>query len=350
MSMTGSKGAIQVYAVSPYFQITSIVLVVFSLAAMFMYSEYFVKIKDGYEEVLPLTPQRALEFGGRPAEVQVGMAIRDFPFFDMSKGAFSIDVSVYFLFDPRLVSVDRIGDFLFKRAELLFRKDPVIKIIDEKLFVQYDLRLKFDVSLDYQDFPFDGHRINFVLYHPRLSPGEVVYTAVRNDFFINPDIETPGWSLIDRRVSTGYEEERLVVEAGAAAASFHPSAVFSLDFDRVGARHIMTIFVPLLLIFFVALLSLSLDPLSGTRSTMLSLAAASITALITYRFVIESMSPAVGYLLIVDYIFLVFLMFCCLVFLVTIFGARISARYKSFIAGLLQLAVVLTFAYFFFWV
>ncbi len=344
-----SKEAANYYVVSPLFQIASIFLVILALGGMFIYSERFVKIKDQYEEVLPLTPQRALDFGGRPAEVQIGFAIRDFPFFDMAKGVFSIDVSTYFLFDPRLVSVDRIGDFLFKRAAIIFRKDPIIKIVDEKLFVQYDLRLKFDVSLDYQDFPFDGHRINFVLYHPRLSPGEVFYTAVRNDFFINSAIETPGWAIIDRRVSTGYEEERLVAQSGSSAASFHPSAVFSVDFDRVGARHIMTMFIPLLLIFFVALLTLSLDPLSGTRSTMLSLAAASITALITYRFVIENMSPAVGYLLIVDYIFLVFLLLCCLVFFVTIFGARISAWYKSLIAAFLQAFVVATFAYFFFW-
>lgn len=351
MNSIETKQSGERYAVSPILQVGLILFVVSAFASMFFYSGYFVKIKDPYQEVLSLTPKRILEFGGRPADLNVGLTIRDFPFFDMPNGEFSVDISTYFMFDPRVISVDRIGDFLFKRAIIISKSEPIIKLVEEKLFVQYDLRLKFDLSLNYQDFPFDGHRLNFVLYHPRLTPGEVSYTAMRNDFVVNKTIEIPGWSIVDRRVSTGYQEERLFTkQGGAAAITYYPSAVFSLDFDRVGSRNIMTIFIPLLLIFFVALLSLSLNPLEGERSTMLSLSAASITALITYRFVIENMSPSVGYLLIVDYIFLVFLLLCCLVFLVTIFGARLSSFYKSLVVIILQALVVVTFGYFFFWI
>ncbi len=339
------------YTVTAHFQIISMILVILSFAGMFIYSKKFVRIKDPYENILPLTPQKRLDFGGRPAELQLGFLLRGFPFFDMTKGTFSVNVALYFVFDPRLMSVDRVSEFFFKRGVILSKSDPVIKISGNKLFVQYELRLKFDVSLNYEDFPFDGHRVNFVVYHPNISPGEVYYTAVRNDFLINRNIEIPGWNIVDRRVVTGFEEERLViVDRANPIVSYHPSAVFTVDFDRLGARQIMTIFIPLLLIFFISLLSFSLNPFSGARTTMLSLAAASITALISYRFVIENMSPSVGYLLIVDRMFLVFLILCGMVFLVTIFGARITRFYKSLIAAGLQSIVVAAFGYFFFWI
>ncbi len=328
--------------VSPAFLLGGMGIMVFVLSILFYQASTVVKIRDIYAPVQTLTPKKLAYFGGTPADVTVGMFVRDFPQFDAVRGTFAIDATIWFSFDPRLVSIERMGDFTFERAEILKRSEPYVRVSGNTVFVRYDMRMRFNMSFDYQDFPFDGHRLNFTLVHYFLSPAEVTFNSSRVNLVMSSDINIPGWRTIDRRVATGYSEERLETQDGGQEA-FYPRVVFSIDFERIGTRHIISIFIPLLLVFFIALFTFSFDPVGKTSGQAVTLSATSITALIAYRFVIENMSPPVGYFMASDYIFLIFLISCCVIFFVNIFGVYVSSLSKAVMAVGLEIVILATF-------
>ena len=330
------------YTISPVVQLAGILTTSLLIMFFFYQSMGDVPIRDVYAPVTILTPQRLAEFGGLPAEVGVGMFLRAFPRFDPIRGDFIADITLWFLFDPRLISIERISEFAFERAVIVNRSTPYVRVIRNNVLVRYDLRVQQSVPFDYRDFPFDGHRLNLALVNYFLSPSEVIFTSSRGDLVINPDLDILGWQCVERRVTAGFGEERLNIQESRQDSAY-PRVVFAFDFERAGSRHIVSIFVPLLLIFFIALLTFSFDPLSAAMASILSLSATAVTALIAYRFVIENMSPQVGYFMVSDYVFLMFLIACCIIFFINVFGAFVSALYKTVAAVFLHLFIILTF-------
>ena len=134
------------------------------------------RANDPYPSIVSLTPQRIINFGGSPTFVRVGMYIRDFPKFDMVDGRFIADITVWFRFDPRLVSLDRIGKFSFERATVIHKSQPVTRIEGTKLVAQYNMRVDFNTQLNYRNFPLDDHRLNFTLTHYFLSPSDIIFS------------------------------------------------------------------------------------------------------------------------------------------------------------------------------
>lgn len=336
------------HVVSPLFQCIAIFITSVLVWAMLVYGVYSTHIREPYAPVLTLTPQRIAYFGGFPADINVGLYIKDFPVFDMVKGSFVVEASLWFLFDPRLMSIDRIGKFSFEKATLVSKSTPHVRVMGQQIFVQYDIRLQFTIPLNYEAFPFDDHRINFVLMQNFLAPSEANFTALRSNLVLSPDIETSGWRLTDHRVSAGFSAETLNVQADASQEVYHPRVAFTLDFERVGIRHVISIILPLLLLFFIALFTFSIDPTGYNSGNIMSLSSTSITALIAYRFVIESISPQVGYFMFSDYVFLLFLIICCLIFFINAFGVRISVRAEKIIVVFLHVLVVVALVGLFF--
>lgn len=328
--------------VSSPFLLIGMMITTLLILFVFHQSTREIKIRDRYATIVKLTPQRLAYFGGSPAEVKVGMYIRNFPEFNPVQGTFVVDATVWFIFDPRLISVERVGQFSFERSEIVRQSEPSIRIIDNQVFVRYDIRLRSTMEFDYHDFPFDGHRLNFILVNYFVSPAELNFDSARASLVLNEEINLPGWNNIDRRVSSGYAEERLYTQSGEQVA-FYPRVGFSFDFERMGLRHIISIFLPLLLIFFVALFTFAFDARGSMGPQTIALSVTAITALIAYRFVIESMSPHVGYLMASDFIFITFLICCCVIFCANVFASKLPLYVRAVLAVLLQVIAVLAF-------
>lgn len=316
--------------VSMEFQLTCMII---SLGLIFViFSQALLRnpLEKRLSDVQEITPKEQDLINRDPLPLSVGFTIRDFPLFDMKDGSFIVDTSILFMFDPRLITVKRISDFQFQNSEILVKSDPFIKLIGSKLFVRYNVRIKFHFDLLYKRFPFEGHRLLFVLIHPHLTPEEITYVSNRQDFVINSITPIPGWDIVDHNVSVGFSERFVTMMPDEQEFLFRsPSAVFSIDFQRVGVRRIFTIFIPLLLLFLITLSTLSFAPSGPLATTGIGLSAAVISGLIGYRFVIERMSPKVGYLLLSDYIFLIFLVVSCVVFLVNVFSQNVTRKWKN---------------------
>lgn len=315
-----------------------VTIIIFALMTVAALRE--THLREPNVPVLVLTPRQIVEFGGMQPEVSVGLYLRDFQLFDMTHGNFIANITVWFQFDPRLISLDRIEQFTIERAEIMQRSAPLVRVVGEKLIARYDLRIRFTLQLNYASFPFDAHRMNISIVNYALSAHDVIFTSKQQNLVRGPMVSTVEWTVDDSRVVAGFAAEKLV-EGKNEPTTHYPRVVFSLDFDRMSTRSALSIFLPLILIFLISIFSLCLNPkVTGVSNVLITVSA--ITALIAYRFVIENIAPAAGYFMVSDYIFLLFLLACCSAFLINLFGATLSGRAKTLLSVLVHAFICLT--------
>lgn len=258
--------------------------------------------------LLELTPKKFRAWKCEPVEVKAGLQIINFSGFNLVDNEFLADVIVWFEFDPSVVSIDTISKFSFDKGEIKKKSDPITKSIDGRFFAEYEVRVGFSSNVTHKLFPLDDHRIYITLINNVSSPMDMVFDASPSGFTISDAIFIRGWNIISKAVNTGYEEwvfdkyeDRRTIR--------HPKIVFSIDFKRSGNRFVFLILLPVFLIFFIGLFSFGFNPEdSNARSVIMSLSSGSLASLLGYRFVINNMAPpGVGYFMLSDHIFDIFL-------------------------------------------
>lgn len=314
------------------------------LAWMFYRPTADFESTDDYPNLIPMTPQKIISFGGSPSKVDVGMFIRDIPEEDFVRGQFVLDITTWFRFDPTLIPLKQIGKFWFDNAIARYKSKPYTRIEGNKLFASYDMRLSFALKMNYENFPFDDHKLNFSLTNYFLSPSEAIFKSSKSNLIINESAGVAGWKMIEKGIKTGYIEDKMSPH-NKRANKLHPRVIFSMDFARSGVRHIVTILIPLILVFFIAMFTLAFDPYGHNKGNVVTIAIASISAIIAQRFIIETMSPKSGSFMISDKFFLLFLVMCCSIFFINIFARSITSFYKNLIAILLYSIALISTIY-----
>jgi hypothetical protein len=274
---------------------------------------------EEWPEVKPIVPEKIRTWGGEPVVVDVGFYISNWRVFDVVNNDFKVDGVVWFQFDPALLSLETISKFSFAKGELSSKSEPSTKLIDKKMFVEYKIRLHFTSTLNHQFFPLDDHHVYMTLVNTYVSPSELIFKAYESDFVMSKDIHIPGWSLIDRSVRAGYEEDYFS-KFDTRKVIRYPEVVFVLDFKRFGISLILLIFLPFFLIFFVSIFWFGFEP--DKTSNIMSLTTGALASLIAYRFVIQRMSPNVGYFLLSDHIFTFFLALAFMSFILALIWVR----------------------------
>lgn len=288
-----------------------LVFVIFSWTKIFTPNERKVPLKH-------LTAEKIKEFGGDPIKVNVGLYIENFDKFDINNDDFIFSGILTFEFDPSLISLDSLKKSSFDRGEILYISAPTTKLSHERLFARYNVKIKFSGSLDYAWFPFEDHLLQIILEDKMLSPRELVFVTNNSDF-IAPDMGSVGWHQFDRSAEAGYLEAPL--QDGVIQ---YPAAVFAINYGRyTNVRNIFTILLPMMMLFFIALFSLIIDP-SENFTFVLTIPVTVIAGLISFRFVIEAMSPKVGYFMYSDYFFFLFLFLVFTILLFHTFGSSLG--------------------------
>jgi len=327
------------YKGSALFQI--ILLGLFSIALIWVLSipiEGFTST-DEYPDIIPMTPQKIITFRGSPSDIQVGMHIKDIPEFDTVKGLFTVDLTLWFKFDPTIISLDRISKFTFDSTEVKYKSKPYTRIDGKKLVAHFDMKIIFSSQLSYDNFPFDDHTVSLSLTHNFISPFEGMFKSSKFNLVISPQIKIAGWKIIDKRIKLGYIKD-ILDPHDPKAQRLHPRIVFSIDFVREGARHIVTILLPLLLVFFIALFTFTVNPKDA--NVIMGISTAAISAVIAQRFVMASLSPESGSFMISDKIFFLFITACFAIFFINLLSAKITGFYKNIIALILYFFTFLT--------
>ncbi|MFC1841878.1 hypothetical protein ACFLYA_02290 [Candidatus Dependentiae bacterium] len=248
-------------------------------------------------------------------KVEAGMHIENFHAFDLTKNNFVLNAIVWFKFNPAVLSLDTIEKFSFEKGDILSKSKPITKLVENKVLAQYRIKFKFTTNLDYRLFPFDNHRIFITLTNKSVSPKEMVFEASESGLTLSKNMLIPGWKEKYHKVTTGYSES-LLDRNDPTTKILHPVIVFALDFMRSGMRQVFVLLIPLLLIFYIAMFSLTLGKDQYARKIAISLG--NIASFIGYRFVVERVSPQVGYLMFIDNAFHLLLFLTFVIFFINL--------------------------------
>ena len=331
------------YRGSIKFQLILLLIFASFLAFLLYQTTKVISINDQFPPIIALNTKEIVRLGGDPTVVTVGIYIRDFPTFDIFHNKLSADLTVWFKFDPNKISLDKIGKFFISNARFLYKDKPYTKIVNGQLFAKYNIAIEFTTNLNYENFPLDDHTINIIITNQFFSPNEVIFKIARNNLIIDPDIDPIGWDLVDKKVESGYVETNLD-PLDKKIKAYYPRVISSLYFKKSGTRKLITIFIPLFLIFYIALMTFTLNPFTEF-GRIIGISISSISAVLAYRFIIGNLSPETGYLMISDRIFMVILVICCVIFFINLFSKKITGWYKNILALLFHVYAILALLY-----
>lgn len=326
-----------------YLSLAMIMIATLILSFLINNASQRVRTTDKEPELTSLTPAVAVQVGESPTHVKVGLYLKDFSEFDIFANKFTFSGSIWFLFDPSVVSLDTISKFSFEKGQILSASAPNTRIFDGKLLARYDVRVSLKANLSYKLFPFDSHVLYITIDNNFVTPGEIVFDSSYNEFAVAPEVATTGWILKSVFVNSGYSSSQLEREK-SSSDMLHPRLSFALYYVHSGLRQALTIFLPLILIFFMAMFSLILN--SETHYTsILALSSAAVTSLLAYRFVIENLAPKASYFMLSDYVFFLLLLATVLVYFLNTGLVQLREAHKAFLIITLHIAVIVSFIY-----
>lgn len=333
--------------ITPFNQIL-ILIGTFCILSALMYKPLTVfNTSDPYPTLVPYVPQKKAVAAESIVPIKVGIYISNFPTFDSINNNFVADMTLWFQFDPTLISIDTVQKCTFDRGTIETKSEPLMKMLDEQLLLTYTLRLKFSTNLNYKLFPLNDHKLFITLKNEYVDPDELIFITEKDYFSINPHANTGDWLVVDHSAEAGYFVS-VFDKNDPQKTIAYPTVVFSLDLKKMGIRKIFIILLPMAVLFFIALATFSIDPSSLGRS-ILALSTGTLTGLIAYRFVIEKIVPDVGYFTFTDHLFNLFLTALFIIFLVNIFAVNrgknddlvVLIKGAAFI--LIQLTVIISF-------
>ncbi len=327
------------------FQLILIVISIVILGALIVWRSSSFVSHEQMPKINPITPAKFHELGGFSHSVVVGLLMDKFISFEMVTNSFTFDGTVWFKFDPGAISLDSLAKFSFVKGTIKKMSEPKISLIDDKMLVKYTVRVEFISDLNYQDFPLDSHSLYIELINETVSPNEILFESSRREFSVNDPVTNSGWNLVDTAVETGYLTSHLD-PYDSRQDSTYPVALFSLDYARNSIRYTLSIILPLALIFYLMLFSLSLRLISAIAIT-----SAGTTAILAYRFVIETLSPKTGFFMISDYLFFLFLAATIGSFIINVIEAQfqITSLYKKIIIIGIHIITILAIIYIIVW-
>lgn len=258
--------------------------------------------------------------------VRTGLFIKNISLFDEIKNQFIIDSIIWFDFNHDELMLKTVEQFAIDNGKILYKSPPDIKIKDNKLFAKYNVLFEVRTDLRHYRFPFDDHRLSIILSNDSVTPDEMAFLVDRTSFGIAPNLFVSNWKIYDTNVNFGYSH-LIIDEADKSSITSAPKALFMINFAKAGIRKILIIFLPILAAVFLSLCSFLMG-ISNTAGR-LNLAIAGVTALLGYRFVIESMMPRVGYFTTTDEVYLMLLIIAFLCFMTQLLMTRYYAAQEE---------------------
>ena len=287
-------------------------------------------------KILTITPKTLERFKRSPVAINTGLIIKDFQSLEIINNEFIFSGVLWFELEPGSIALSTLEKFTFERGEILYRSPPETKLINEKLLIRYNIKVRFSSPIDYSRFPIDDHRLFLVLSHRFVTPDELTFESLGKTFIVKANLENTGWILLDTNVKSGYKEIELDAH-DKSKLIYYPAVVYSMDFTRYGMRYFLSIFLPLFVLIRLVFLAFSMSPINGFKVSTVA-----ATGILAYRFIIEQMSPNTGYFMISDYFFFIFLGTSLLFFLVNILEIttnRVTRLHKEIILVLVNLAI-----------
>lgn len=289
-----------------------------------------------------LIDHKLLTIKTNPSIVKVSLYIYDFNKFDILTNDFIIEALISFEYDPTVLNLDIIDKFSFIRGTILYKSSPRIQIKNNSIFVSYELKVQFKTNLNYRLFPFSSHKINLILENKELYSEEVSFKADTNKFITSQYINLNGWKEYNKQVITGYYKATL--QENSKETIYHPVVNFSIEYLNNSIKDIVSIFLPLFLLFFMAVFSFAMDP-KFYFTFIVGLSTGSVTGMLAYKYVIDKLSPQVDYFMFSDIVYFVFLAIVIFIFLCNSQAFGLSSKKKVYLTLFVYFVLIFTFIY-----
>lgn len=266
--------------------------------------------------------------------VHVGLHVNSFPLFSFDHGMFTIDATIWFRYPAATEALDTINDFTLynsliqQNGKLLYRSDPIIKLIGDDVLVCYHFQTTFKLTVNHKYFPIGDHTLHLLVHNKGVTAQELCFVSDPQSFSLSESVLINEWKQKSTSVKTGYIKSDLYIQNPETQISY-PAALFSIDFDNVGFRYAGALYLPMLIIFLIGLLSLLL---SVTDSNRLALITGAVPSLALFRIAINSVSPVVGYAMHVDVVFYTFVLLLLLTLLFQIYVVLTLNHAKNLLA------------------
>ncbi len=289
-------------------KVLSIGVMLFSIMICFAVAMQRFNPTDKVPELKIIDAAKQKEFGQLTAKVKTGLFIKNFSEFDLKKNSFICDCIVWFEFNSDEVMLSTIESFALDNGDVLSRSEPDVRIQGNKTIANYNVKLSFKANLNFHNFPIEGHRVALVLTNNFVTPRELFFTVDNGSFRIADGLFIADWVIRDTSTDAGFSES-VLDRNDSSKVSSRPQVAFIINVDSKGIRKFLIIFMPILIAILLSMFSF-IAGIAGNRASQQRqvLPTAAITAIIGYRFVIESILPQVGYFTTTDYFF-IFMLF-----------------------------------------
>ncbi len=323
-------------------------IVLMFCTAILLFSLSYYRMKDG--KVVDMPPSLCAVEEQKNylvnAEIKVGLFVRNFLEFDILTNNFVADAYVWFEFDPHRISLKAVEDFYFGKAVMEQKSHAYISQQKNKERVGYNVQIRFQTNLDYRYFPIDSHRLYLTLNNAALQKHEAIFISSENSFQVAPTVYASGWSYQGKSVKSGLQLN--VLDQSTNTKLISPRTIFALDFANESFKRFILIILPLFIIFFLSLFTLSIDPVKQ-YATVVSIPAAMMGALVSYFFVIESMSPKVGYFTLADIFFSVFVVLNFMIFILDTICIKYFVRYRGLLVIMFHGLLISAWLFLLYW-
>ncbi|MFA6263081.1 MAG: hypothetical protein WCW33_03825 [Candidatus Babeliales bacterium] len=299
------------------------VLLFFYVIGLFVVALSTFRSDDPIPDVKMISFEMRKQFRDLASRVKVGLYVRNFSTFNFITNSFVVNAMIWFEFNQNEIMLNTINQFSFENSKILHKSDPYVTLNNGKMLVQYDVMFETKTDINFYRFPLEDHRLSIVLTNNFISPNEMYFDDSFGalSFIVSDRLFTSDWDVHALRSVSGYTALSFDKYA-PQREMLSPKAVFTIDFQKAGVNKILLIFVPLFAAILLALFSFLMSFNNHNGKATVGLTA--ITALLGYRFVIQQMSPPVGYFTLTDKIFTFFLLFA---FLIYIFHVLLSRHY-----------------------
>jgi hypothetical protein len=281
----------------------------------FGYRVSIISFDDPAVQIKNYNPKQLTKLNKLIPKVKTGLFVKSYPKFDIIEQSFRMHAVIWFVFDPTFVSLETIGEFSFDKSVIVEKRILSTKIIGREIEVMYDVIIDFVSDLNFHSFPFNDHKLILQLTNKKISFGEILLISDSTMVSSSSQLHTKDWTYHDGEADYGYRTEFLHQSDDRKNIEY-PIVVFYLSFLQEGIKNILVIFLPLFIMFFLSLVSL-LVSVDNSRMRM-PISIGSLSALLFYRFILESLTPKVGYFTISDKVYLAILSASFISFLVNI--------------------------------
>lgn len=328
------------HAIEPKFQLITASITITIILGLIV---NFLRTFCSHDQMPVFTPKDKTEVAqNHYVNVETGLNVEDFNKFDILENNFILSGVIWFKYNKDEIDIKTIEKFDFKNGTLVEKIGPYFAYDekDKKEIAYFDIKIQFSSDIFFYLFPFEDHKLYLML----VTNENVIYnSAERNLSFQDKKMNLSGWLLEGKKVIEGHD--RIDFNNNTNPISKTRSAiVYEFDFFLKGIRLLITILLPLLIIFFIEMFSMCLDR-KDFKTTLISLSTSNIGALVAYRFVINNITPKVGYLTLGDYLFFLFLTLVFANFIISNFGPYFNSINKKIVSLGFQSVVVLAFIF-----